>query len=219
MLTIRSRPIRSILSLPAICVSAAPILSFRSVFGTATLGCRRLHELAAGPVLSGAYGIREFPVREKFSRLALGWQGTRPLRNHCHLNLFWNLRGSILWGDARAAAATSAFATDRAAAALAEDWAVAGTGGDMFIGEVQLGLQYERQLQCAPVQSLRPRCLRIPVLGQRRRSPRGHNLRRRSRNLRKCRNGRRRRLGTGSDRLQRWNRTHLVSRQRPQPPH
>lgn len=82
--------------------------------------------------------------------LTLGLQGTRPLRGSCNLNLFWNFRGSVLWGDGLAGAAVSASAVGGGGAAVAEDFALAGNNGDMFIGEVQLGLQYERQLKCAP---------------------------------------------------------------------
>jgi hypothetical protein len=82
--------------------------------------------------------------------LTLALQGTRPLRSCCNLNLFWNFRGSVLWGDGLAAAATTASAVSGGGSAAAGDFAVAGDSGALFIGEVQLGLQYERQLKCAP---------------------------------------------------------------------
>ena len=102
---------------------------------------------AAG-VLSNASAVSARQFGGTGFTLAL--QGTRPFRACSNLNLFWNVRGSILWGDALAAANTTAAASNGPASAIADDFAAAGTNGEMFIGEIQLGLQYERQLKCAP---------------------------------------------------------------------
>lgn len=83
--------------------------------------------------------------------LTLGLQGTRRIRCS-NWHLFYNARGSILWGDGVVGSSATAVALDAGAGAAAAAGAgfAAGDTGDMFIGELQLGLQYERQLKCLP---------------------------------------------------------------------
>jgi hypothetical protein len=82
--------------------------------------------------------------------LTLAWTGTRPMTDRCgNLSLFWNLRSSILWGDSQACA-ESMTAAGAGAYAAGGTSAMAGTNGSLFIGEIQLGVQWERQLKCIP---------------------------------------------------------------------
>ena len=63
---------------------------------------------------------------------------------------FWNARGSFLWGDASAYAVTQAQAISPGAAAAQVNGAFATGGTDMFIGEFQVGVQWEYDLVCMP---------------------------------------------------------------------
>lgn len=82
--------------------------------------------------------------------ITLGLQGTRQIRCS-NFHLFWNARGSVLWGEGRAMAIASASVIDGAVGSATETTgAITGNNGDMFIGELQLGLEYQRQLKCAP---------------------------------------------------------------------
>mgnify|MGYP006969380492 FL=1 len=76
--------------------------------------------------------------------------GTKATCGCCGVNLFFNFRGSFLWGDIRNAAQTTAFAFDPGVAGAATDFstAVAETDDMTFIGEIQLGVRWQHQLQC-----------------------------------------------------------------------
>jgi hypothetical protein len=67
---------------------------------------------------------------------------------------FWSYRGSLLWADSTASALTEANATtqDPAAAANSRDQAFAVRDGteNVYISEIQLGVQYEHCLCCLP---------------------------------------------------------------------
>lgn len=65
------------------------------------------------------------------------------------LHWFCGVRGSILWGDSAIYSDTSAI-SDGAAGISARNTAVAGRDDELFIGEVQLGLQVQQCLQCVP---------------------------------------------------------------------
>jgi len=91
----------------------------------------------------------------KGAGLTVSIGGRKPI-THCGWNVFWNFRGSSLWcDDALASALTDAnVVTDPAlvvASAHSRDQAFATKDNeDVFISELQLGLEYERCLQCLP---------------------------------------------------------------------
>jgi len=67
------------------------------------------------------------------------------------VSLFWGVRGSVIWGDLTTlsqTAATAIYDVDPAAGAINS----AGTESDeeLFIGEAQLGIQWEHRLKCVP---------------------------------------------------------------------
>jgi hypothetical protein len=81
----------------------------------------------------------------------LGLGGYRPVHSGCNycLNLFWNLRGSVLWGDiSNSAEGKIDFAGPFGSLSLAE-LSTAREEEELLIGEVQVGLRWDHQLQCA----------------------------------------------------------------------
>ena len=76
--------------------------------------------------------------------------GAKSSCNCSSVSYFFNFRGSFLWGTIRNSAQTTAFVFDPGAAGAANDFstAVAETDDITFIGEVQLGVRFEHQLQC-----------------------------------------------------------------------
>ncbi len=83
------------------------------------------------------------------SGITFSWTGTHGLGRHFpNLSLYWALRGSVLWGDATASAQTMAAADDGVGAGAGGHYALAGTNGTLYIGEVQLGVQWEHPLEC-----------------------------------------------------------------------
>ena len=83
--------------------------------------------------------------------------GRRPLHGcwlPCGWSLFWQYRGSLLWADSTASVLTEANAItkDPVGAANSRDKAFASKehSEDVYISEIQLGIQYERCLPCCP---------------------------------------------------------------------
>ncbi len=76
-------------------------------------------------------------------------QGLRPIRDG-NWNLFWSVRGSILWGEGRNAVQAGASVTGVTGSAEAVNGALAVSDESMFIGEMQLGVQRDFPLKCLP---------------------------------------------------------------------
>jgi hypothetical protein len=92
------------------------------------------HEVE-GPGLTFSLG-----GRKQLHWLPCGWQA------------YWRYRGSLLWTDSIASALTeaNAISKDPMGAANSRDKAYACEEQDVYISEVQLGIQYERCLECCP---------------------------------------------------------------------
>jgi hypothetical protein len=86
--------------------------------------------------------------------LVLGLSGRQPLFPCSCVNIFWNMRGSVLWGTTETYSETSAsvMVFDPANVGNASTVNSAHTGVDdsMFVGEVQLGLEWDYRLCCIP---------------------------------------------------------------------
>ncbi len=82
--------------------------------------------------------------------ITMGLWGSRQIRPCSCLNWFYSARASVLWGNSSAYALTSALTADTLGAAGSVDGALAKGVGDLFIGELQYGIQWERQLKCIP---------------------------------------------------------------------
>lgn len=80
-------------------------------------------------------------------------QGVRPLGECCDgpISLFFVNRYSYLWGTGGAAVQTSASADTPLGSAQAINGAIAsGSSNGLFIGEIQVGLQWDACLKCVP---------------------------------------------------------------------
>lgn len=89
--------------------------------------------------------------------LVLGLNGSQPLFPCSCVQLFWNLRGSVMWGQTDTSAETFAnvesFDPASSGAAASVNGASTSLNDDLWIGEVQLGLQWDYCLQCIPARS------------------------------------------------------------------
>ena len=104
-------------------------------------------EIVDGDVLSGyALATREFHG----TGLTFGLEGRKPIccKWQSNVQLFWKLRGSLLWGDIINASVSNATYSGVAGTLIAPAGARACVADD--IGEVQLGIQCERRLRCLP---------------------------------------------------------------------
>jgi hypothetical protein len=84
--------------------------------------------------------------------ITFGLWGLRPICCDSPLKYFVANRYSFLWGNSSAASQTSASVmNDTDGFATSTNGALAGTNqGDLFIAEIQLGLQWDAQLRCFP---------------------------------------------------------------------
>ncbi len=85
--------------------------------------------------------------------LTMGWNGTRCIAGRDHLRLYAGVRGSVLWGDSSAQAQTSVVQVVGGAGAASTNFATATTSEEMFIGELQVGVQWQYELECVPAQA------------------------------------------------------------------
>jgi hypothetical protein len=82
--------------------------------------------------------------------LTFGFLGRRPI-GCSGANFFINARGSMLWGNSAASAEAATSILTPLGAASDFQFAAAGNDeGELFIGEIQAGVEWEYELQCAP---------------------------------------------------------------------
>lgn len=85
------------------------------------------------------------------SGFTLNYGGSKSCCSCCGVQLFFNFRGSALFGEVRNSAQTTAWAFDPGVVpGTASDYSTAVALADdvLFIGEVQVGARWEHQLQC-----------------------------------------------------------------------
>jgi hypothetical protein len=81
--------------------------------------------------------------------LTAALQGTKKAR--CRgFSWYWNLRGSLLWGDNDTFSSSSAILSGAFGSANSFDQALNIDSDTLFIGEAQLGLEWSRELACMP---------------------------------------------------------------------
>jgi hypothetical protein len=111
---------------------------------------RLLHATSLSPdetALSNSFSSQQFAG----TGVTFGFWAIRPICCDSPLKYFVANRYSFLWGNGSAASETNATAINGASgAAVSTNGALSGGVGDMFIGEVQLGLQWDAQLRCFP---------------------------------------------------------------------
>ena len=79
-----------------------------------------------------------------------GLTGRTQVRNCSNLYWIWSARGSVLWGDSFSVVQTAAAVNSLNANAASVNFALGESDDAMFIGELQLGLQWEHELKCIP---------------------------------------------------------------------
>jgi hypothetical protein len=89
-------------------------------------------------------------ARSEFDGLGVtsGFRGRKYLCKSC--SFYWNVRGSVLFGDLEGRVQTTASAVGVGAAAAAINVAGARSEEELMLGEAQLGLQWEHELRCIP---------------------------------------------------------------------
>lgn len=102
-------------------------------------------------ILSG-YGRSDSVSRG--TGIVLGLYGRQPLFPCSCIHVFYNLRGSVMWGPTETYAETSAQLAvddlDAIAIAGSANGAHTAVDDDLFVGEVQLGLEWDYALRCVP---------------------------------------------------------------------
>ncbi len=85
--------------------------------------------------------------------LTFGLNGRKPLFCNSCAHWFYNVRSSILWGCIRNGVESDATATGTGAYSGTIDGAAVAVNDDLFIGEVQLGIEWDFALRCLPAKS------------------------------------------------------------------
>lgn len=85
--------------------------------------------------------------------MTFGLTGRKPLFCNSCANWFYSARGSILWGPTRNEVETEARASGPGASAASIDGATVLIDDDLFIGELQAGLEWDFALRCLPAKA------------------------------------------------------------------
>jgi len=85
--------------------------------------------------------------------MTFGLTGRKPLFCNACANWFYSARGSILWGPTKNEVETEARASGTGASAASIDTATALVDDDLFIGELQAGLEWDFALRCLPAKA------------------------------------------------------------------
>ena len=99
-----------------------------------------------GLISGGAYMSREFSG----TGITGGWQGRKPLFCGSCIHLFAGLRGSVIWGDSELISETRVTAQTPGGGAASSNIAILTEDETLFIGEVQLGLEWDYRVKCFP---------------------------------------------------------------------
>lgn len=102
------------------------------------------------------FGFANAHRQSRGTGLLLGWYGRKPVFPCSCVNWFYNFRWSALWGPTETAAETGVLTTltssdpDAVAAAGSVNGASTCANDTLFIGEIQLGLEWDYALRCMP---------------------------------------------------------------------
>lgn len=102
------------------------------------------------------FGFANAHRQSRGTGLLLGWYGRKPIFPCSCVNWFYNFRWSALWGPTETAAETGVLTTltssdpDAVASAGSVNGASTVANDTMFIGEIQLGLEWDYALRCLP---------------------------------------------------------------------
>jgi hypothetical protein len=109
--------------------------------------------LADDSVLFGFAGAHR---QTRGTGLVLGWYGRKPIFPCSCVHWFYNFHWSALWGPTETAAETGVLVSltsqdpDAVAAAGSVNGASTAVDDNLFIGEIQLGLEWDYALRCMP---------------------------------------------------------------------
>lgn len=84
----------------------------------------------------------------------VAFSGRHPLFCNSCANVFFNLRNSVVWGRSWIGADTSSTVVEPDGSAQAYNGALADVSDHIYIGEVQLGIEWNYPLQCLPANAL-----------------------------------------------------------------
>lgn len=132
-----------------LCVGAWNAYGFGGVRYAQVDNDRLLHATAGTfgeTALANSFSSQQFAG----TGLTFGFWAIRPICCDSPLKYFVANRYSFIWGNGSAAAETNATAIDTSGASTSTNGALTGGNGDLFIGEIQLGLQWDAQLRCFP---------------------------------------------------------------------
>ncbi|MGD9635165.1 MAG: hypothetical protein AB7G28_12450 [Pirellulales bacterium] len=102
------------------------------------------------------FGFANAHRQSRGTGLLLGWYGRTPIFPCSCVHWFYNFRWSALWGPTETAAETGTLVTltstdpDAVAAAGSVNGANTCANDTLFIGEIQLGLEWDYALRCMP---------------------------------------------------------------------
>lgn len=102
------------------------------------------------------FGFANAHRQSRGTGILLGWYGRKPIYPCSCVNWFYNFRWSALWGPTETAADTGALVTltstdpDAVAAAGSVNGASTVANDTLFIGEIQVGLEWDYALRCLP---------------------------------------------------------------------
>jgi hypothetical protein len=102
------------------------------------------------------FGFANAHRQSRGTGLLLGWYGRKPVFPCSCVNWFYNFRWSALWGPTETAAETGVLTTltssdpDAVASAGSVNGASTVANDTLFIGEIQLGLEWDYALRCMP---------------------------------------------------------------------
>jgi hypothetical protein len=102
-----------------------------------------LSETTAGQFISMA----RFGQTTDATGLTGSISAAKPIWCGSRVRWYYNVRGSILWGNSDTFADTAAMTE---AGAFARNGALVTVDDEMFIGEAQLGLRWDHRLECSP---------------------------------------------------------------------
>jgi hypothetical protein len=111
------------------------------------------HESIVGTAFGDDARFISFARADRYSRgtgIVLGLYGRKPLFPCSCLHWFYNARWSALWGPTATSAETFAAVMADGSSAGSVNGASTCVGDTMFIGEIQLGLEWNYALRCLP---------------------------------------------------------------------
>jgi hypothetical protein len=110
-------------------------------------------ESLTGTALASEANLFGYAEADRYTRgtgIVLGWYGRKPIYPCSCVHWYYNLRWSALWGPTQTAVETGATVLATGGNAGSVNGAATCVDDNLFIGEVQLGLEWNYALKCLP---------------------------------------------------------------------